>query len=351
MLSELHTQPHKGRNKILLVHTGGIGDLIMARPSVQYVYNKHQSALIDFLGNPDSIKILMHDSWINKFIPVPSKQKNIINILKILLVLLRIRLAKYDYLFLLQPVLSEDSHRRLKLFINMGAAKKTIGRKSKFGRNFLDVAVPENASLHEVERMLLVVSGDGEAQGPFKYYLPESFAGKIKLPDKIPDKPFAILGPGGTKNFRRWPIDNFLKLAQRFHNIGMMVVFVGDDKEIDILSGREEQLPEGTVNMIGETDLEQLAALIRKSRIVVANDSGPMHLANALGVPVVGIFGSGDPVRTRPYIMDNARVIDSPARDCKPCYRQECKSPYCMEEITTESVWEAVLGLLDGRQH
>jgi lipopolysaccharide heptosyltransferase II len=335
-------------NKILIVHTGGIGDLIMARPAIQVAFMKYQSSSIDFMGNPGSLKVLMHDGWVHKFIPVPSKRKNISGIMQILIALLKIRFEKYDCLFLLQPVLSKDSHWRLKFFVNMISAKKTIGRKSKFGGNFLDVTVPENASLHEVDRMLSVVSEAGEVRSPFDYYLPDIFAGKLNLSCNIPDKPFAILSPGGTKKYRRWPIVKFLELAQKFHNIGMAVVFIGDDKEKDILSEKEDHLPAGTLNLIGKTDLEQLIAVIRKSSIIVANDSGPMHLANALKIPVVGIFGSGDMVRTRPYLMDKARIVDSPLMDCKPCYIQECKSPQCMNEISVDSVWEAATDLLNG---
>jgi lipopolysaccharide heptosyltransferase II len=338
----------KRRNKILLVHTGGIGDLIMARPAIQFVYEKYQSAVIDFMGNPGSLKILMHDTWINMFIPIPSKRKSILNMMRILVILLKIRLEKYDYLFLLQPVLNKNSHRRLRFFASMISAKKTIGRSSNFGNNFLDVKVPENADIHEVERMLSVVSENKMKDGSsYEYYLSETFGGKI---DHIPyamNKPFAVLSPGGAKKFRRWPVVNFLELTQRFHKMGMAVVIIGDDKERDIISGRGEHLPEGTLNLIGETDLEQLIAIIRKSSIVIANDSGPMHLANALRISVVGIFGSGDSVRTRPYIMDKARVADSSPRACKPCYRQECKSPHCMDEISVDSVWKAATDLLN----
>lgn len=334
-------------NKILLVHTGGIGDLIMARPAIQIAHRKYQPAHIDFLGNPGSLRILMHDQWIHKFIPMPSREKNILNIMRIFITLMKIRFEKYDRLFLLQPVLTEDSHRRLKFFVKLISAKKTIGRRSKFGSNFLDVAMPENAELHEVERMLSVVSENSTEVGDsFQYHLPDSFDGKI---DQIPydfNKAFAVLSPGGTKPFRRWPVDNFLELADRFHNQGMDVVIIGDNEEKDMFAGGKDKLPEGTLNLIGETSLEQLIALIRKARIAVANDSGPMHLANALDVPVVGIFGSGDVVRTRPYLREKARIVESPPMDCKPCYDQECKSPHCMDEISVESVWKAVLELL-----
>lgn len=334
-------------NKILLVHTGGIGDLIMARPAIQVAYRKYQSSLIDFMGNPVPLKVLMHDKWIHRYIPIPSKNKNIFNIMKILVILLKIRFTNYDYLFLLQPALNKNSYRRLKFFVNVISAKKTIGRRSAFGSNFLDIAVPEKTNVHEVERMIKVVSEDGtEAVNSFEYHLPDSCSGKINHIPIDPNKAFVILSPGGAKPFRRWPADNFIKLANRFESQGIRVVFVGDNQEKDILACRDDQLPKGALNLIGETSLEQLIALIRKSRIVVANDSGPMHLANALNVPVVGIFGSGDVVRTRPYLMEKARIVESPVMDCKPCYDQKCKSPHCMDEISVDGVWNAVIDLL-----
>jgi lipopolysaccharide heptosyltransferase II len=176
--------------------------------------------------------------------------------------------------------------------------------------------------------------------------LPETSGERLDSHPDILNEDFAVLSPGGAKPFRRWPIHNFLELADRFHSQGMDVVIIGDNQEKDMLDGRKDKLPEGTLNLIGETNLEQLISLIRKAKIVVANDSGPMHLANSLNVPVVGIFGSGDVVRTRPYLMEKARIVESPAMDCKPCYNQNCDSQKCMQEITVDRVWEAVSDLL-----
>jgi lipopolysaccharide heptosyltransferase II len=195
--------------------------------------------------------------------------------------------------------------------------------------------------------MLSVISeGVKGNSNSFEYHLPETLGEKLDFYSDILNKNFVVLSPGGAKPFRRWPIDNFLELADRFHNQGVDVVIIGDNQEKNMLDGRKDELPEDTLNLIGETNLEQLVSLIRKAKIVVANDSGPMHLANALNVPVVGIFGSGDVVRTRPYLMEKARIVESPPMDCKPCYQPVCNVPLCMHEITVERVWKAVSDLL-----
>lgn len=334
--------------KILLIHTGGIGDLIMARPTIQYVRRKYPFAQIDFLGNPASLEILSKDPWIQSLIPFPSSTKNLLSIFSVMRVLLKLRFRKYDYNYLLQPVLGKDSHHRLRFLVNFIAANKSFGRRSPFGKDFLYQSVDENLLLHEVERMLSFFSTDGFLQVSKRNYLLPVSDWTLKDIYNFEKKAFAVIGPGGTKPYRRWPIENFLNLANRFIQLGLMVIFIGGVNETNILQGKLEKLPKRSINLIGRTNLSQLCSLVSKSKIVVANDSGPMHLANALNLPVVGIFGSGDAKRTRPYLENKSRVVDSPSIDCKPCYKEICAAPECMEAITVDKVWQAVLELLKG---
>lgn len=92
--------------------------------------------------------------------------------------------------------------------------------------------------------------------------------------------------------------------------------------------------------------LQELAALIKKSDVLVTNDSGPMHIAAAVGTPVVALFGPTEPARTGPY-TENCIVIKK-EMDCSPCFRSRCtkKSFECMEFITVDEVFEAVKKLL-----
>jgi ADP-heptose:LPS heptosyltransferase len=94
------------------------------------------------------------------------------------------------------------------------------------------------------------------------------------------------------------------------------------------------------LSLAGETDIRELICIIKGARYMITNDSGPMHIAAACGVPVIAIFGPTNPVLTGPYGPNNI-IVQSPA-DCSPCRKRECDDMKCMKEITVEQVLEAV---------
>jgi ADP-heptose:LPS heptosyltransferase len=102
--------------------------------------------------------------------------------------------------------------------------------------------------------------------------------------------------------------------------------------------------PDQVVDFTGRTDVAALAALLAQCDVVVCNDSGPMHLATAVGTPVVAVFGSSEPARTGPVGPDH--VVVRHRVECSPCFARVCpltESPYkCFELIGTERVVEAV---------
>ena len=149
--------------------------------------------------------------------------------------------------------------------------------------------------------------------------------------------PRASYGPA-----KCWPPEKFARLARRLAGEKRAVCLLfGSEKERDLLEGIAEAAGEGTVNLAGRTDLRLLAALISLCRVLVANDSGPLHLAAALGVPAVGLYGSTDPGATGPR-GEKVRVIYRGA-ECAPCLQRVCPGDFsCMEEITPGEVMAAV---------
>jgi heptosyltransferase II len=336
----------KLNKKILVIHTGGIGDVIMARPTIQLVSLMNPFHRLDFLGNPLSLEVLRGDRWVKNLIRFPSSRKTISSAIKALCILLRLRLERYDKLYLLQPALNKKSHMRLHCLIDFIAPKTSVGRKSSFGADFYDESVAEHKELHEVERMLHIVTKTNVGKVSKNDYLLSPMYKEMIRGTELVDKPFAVISPGGVKSCRRWPSEKFIEISYRFSELGLNVVFVGSKNEENVLENRDKQLPQNALNLIGKTKLNELCALIARSKITVGNDSGTMHLANALDVPVVGIFGSGDATRTRPYLEEKARIVDSPPLHCKPCYDEFCKTLECMELIPVDGVWNAVRELL-----
>jgi heptosyltransferase-2 len=160
------------------------------------------------------------------------------------------------------------------------------------------------------------------------------------------DEPLALLAPGAAFGWtKRWPPERYGALGDLLIARGVVcAVVIGPGEEAlgaAVAAAARARLPVLGANL----DPVELAALFSCARVVVANDSGPAHLASAVGVPVVTFFGPTDPGRTAPT-GSPARILDRYVF-CSPCFLKEC--PYgheCMKEITVEDAFGAVEELL-----
>lgn len=157
------------------------------------------------------------------------------------------------------------------------------------------------------------------------------------------DRPlFGIHAGGLYGRAKHWGDDRYAELATRLTEAGYAVALLtspGEREQAAAISA------EGKLPMIGDDgDVLSLAAAISHCSVVVTNDSGPLHLATALAVPSVSIFGPTDPGRT--VIPGATRVLRKPYA-CQPCYRRECPLGHhrCMSDITVDEVFAAAVGL------
>ena len=103
-------------------------------------------------------------------------------------------------------------------------------------------------------------------------------------------------------------------------------------------------MPERVINLAGKTSLRELMALISQCAVFLTNDSGPMHIASALGIPLLALFGSTSAVRTGPY--NGGKVIHKHVA-CSPCYQRVCPIDFrCMKHISTEEVYQELLHMM-----
>jgi heptosyltransferase-2 len=162
--------------------------------------------------------------------------------------------------------------------------------------------------------------------------------------------PGAEYGPA-----KRWPAERFIEaavaLGQRTACRFMIFGIKGDTAlASQIAAGIDERLggnPSRVRNLAGKTNLRELCALLSVCSVVITNDSGPMHLAAALGTPVVALFGSTSPELTGPGLSAPARaVLLKTTAPCSPCFLRQCPVDFrCMTEIAAGQVVEAVLKL------
>jgi heptosyltransferase-2 len=160
-------------------------------------------------------------------------------------------------------------------------------------------------------------------------------------------KPLVILNPGAAYGpAKRWPADRFASLGRLFQSrAGADILLVGSAGERDIAGLVAEGLERPALNLAGRTSLRELVALIGLGRLFVTNDTGPMHIADALGTPILAVFGPTDPVATGPG-RARAAILKKDV-PCWPCLYRKC--PYdhrCMTGIGPEEAFEAGRGLL-----
>jgi heptosyltransferase-2 len=199
---------------------------------------------------------------------------------------------------------------------------------------------------HQLHYYLDLVSGLGLKILPaeLRYPLPpeekEKARAELLRLGIDPARPLVILSPGASYGpAKKWPTSRFARLSCLFQEEKKAeVLIVGSAHETETARTISSSLSKKPVSLMGRTTLPQLLGLLSLARLVISNDSGPMHLANSLRVPVVGIFGPTDPAVTGPFEQPSAVVKkDVP---CWPCTYRNC--PYdhrCMMSIEPEEVY------------
>ncbi|KAG8171255.1 hypothetical protein JTE90_028919 [Oedothorax gibbosus] len=142
-----------------------------------------------------------------------------------------------------------------------------------------------------------------------------------------------------------WFPERFVEVAHKLlQNEKIHLVFFGDLESVSLIKSICRTLPPRAINLAGLTSLRELASLISLCRAFLSNDSGPMHIADALGVPVVALFGSTNEIVTGPF--SQGRVIHKHVT-CSPCYKRTCPIDFrCMKAIEVEEVYQQVLQAL-----
>jgi len=165
----------------------------------------------------------------------------------------------------------------------------------------------------------------------------------LSVDDKIVGiNPGATYGPA-----KKWPLDRYAHLADKIqaYTGGRIIIFGGpNDRNLGWdISQRMQHHP---IDLSGKTSLGEAMALIERCDLFITNDSGLMHVAAALNVPLIGVFGSTNPITTGP-LGRNSRIVQIPL-ECSPCLRPECPKGHlnCMEQINVEMVFKVVKEML-----
>jgi ADP-heptose:LPS heptosyltransferase len=164
---------------------------------------------------------------------------------------------------------------------------------------------------------------------------------------------YVVLSVNSEAQSRRLALEKWIALGNRLlHDPArhVILVFTGAPKEqsrvAKVIQGLDDQ--HRVMNFAGKTTIRQLALLLRDADAVVANDSGPMHLANAVGTPLVTHIGAADPIETEPFNKAGTRIINK-YLPCSPCVKNVCPFPsvHCLEHVTVGDLYGNLVELLE----
>ena len=205
---------------------------------------------------------------------------------------------------------------------------------------------------HAVERNLLLLEGLGIPRLPLTYDLTippaaDQEAGAVLAAAGLAaDAPFVAIHPRSRWETKNWPPERFAQVAEGLQARGLSVVWTGgraDGAAVDAICAG---LPGRAIRVDGQTSLKALAAIFRRARVVLSTDTGPMHVAVAVGTPVVCLFGPTSPSSTVPYGAGHTVIRVDLA--CSPCFKRACHTRQyekhaCMLRLSVAEVVRAVL--------
>jgi heptosyltransferase-2 len=315
-----------------------IGDSILAIPSMRSLKTNFPDSSITIVAKNWVKDVFINLESVDDIIVIPDKNdlKSLKNAAK------KLKKREFD-----TGLLLTNSFISALLFYMAGIPKRW-GYKKDGRQILLTKPIPNKnprKQIHQVQYYQNIISGLGLKVSPPKLHLSVTKQQKDLAREFLfslnidPQKKLIILNPGAYYgSAKRWPVSKYGDLAetlQRRFNLNLLII--GSQSEAGIADSISACLKKKPINIAGKTPLRMLAGVISLSDVIISNDSGPMHLANALGIPVVALFGPTIPAVTRPFHQPY-KVIKKEV-PCWPCSYREC--PYehqCMLKITPQEV-------------
>jgi len=248
---------------------------------------------------------------------------------------------------------------RSNLLVGRIGARRTIGLRAE-GAPPLDATIPYRYWQSEVMRALEVVRLAGAEPVEIEPRLVPTAADIVSARRVVDDisslrdgvERVVVLAPGATDGRRRWPAPRFGELARALRDQGHLSVVIGTAPEAPLASEIVRAAP-GTVDLTGRLTLPELAGLLADAALVVGNDSGPLHLAAAVGAPVVGLFWCGNLINAGRAFRARYHPLLSWRLDCPVCGKDtmtdRCEHDASfVADIETETVIDAAIEFLGG---
>jgi len=341
------------RPRILIFHTAFAGDIILTLPVAQTLRAAWPDAYIAFVAIPGVAAVLRNHPAVDEVLEYDKKgtDSGLSGFLR-----LRRRLSALHCTTALAP------HRSLRSALAVWCARipRRVGFSTSAGSMLFTDIVPYTRDAHEIERNLTLLT-------PLDIAVPGRVLPRLypsaedvrvvdqRLGERFGDgqRPMIALAPGSVWATKRWPEEHYRDLAHSLVREGVRVVLVGgaEDEALCTRIARGCGEVDGVLNAAGGLDLLQSAELLRRCRLVVSNDSAPMHLAVGVGTPVFALFGATVPGFGFGPLGRDDRVFEIHGLSCRPCGihggdRCPIGTFVCMRNLNAADLHTAIVGFL-----
>ncbi|OGW84691.1 MAG: hypothetical protein A2987_06570 [Omnitrophica bacterium RIFCSPLOWO2_01_FULL_45_10] len=355
---------NKGYDKILVVNTFGIGDLLFSTPLLKTLRSNFPTAKIDYMCNARTQCLLRNNKNINNVIVFEKDEfrsalknsgiefgKKIIGFMK------EIKRNRYNL------VVDLSLGHQISLLLKTAGIKKRIGFNYRGRGRFLTdkLDIPGFYDRHVVEHYLDILALVGIKTFDDKN-LEVTLSGELERwsqdflsENNLLTKELIGLAPGGGKSwgnnavYRRWDPANFARVALKLLGKRSRAFFLifGSQEESNICKPIETALGGNVINLCGRLELPRSIALIKRCNLILCNDGGILHIAVSQKVKTVSIFGPVDSNVYGPYPpSDRDKVVTADGVNCRPCYRnfkhKACETHDCLKKIDSDKVLKIV---------
>ena len=336
--------------------------MIMSTPALKAIRRKFSNSEITLLTVPRSAQALNNKRYTNKILyfkqesfskgPSRSTYNQVFSNLRLLWSL---RKERFDTMIDLEAIETWKSSLLRYIFYTCVGAENKVGRDSDGKGFFLDVKVHDDlfGTVHEVDRKMLIASALGAEDNNTKqeFYIStddRKFVNDWLLDSGIGDsRTIVAIHPGAFVPTRQWKSEGFIEVAKKlYQKYKAQIILTGGSNDNVVYKIKSELNDVEPILAIG-FPLGRLGALLERVQLFISNDTGPFHIADALNIPLVVIFGPENSYRYGPYnTKSKSRIVTGMKISCSPCLKYECRTHECMESITSEMVWEEVKSLM-----
>jgi heptosyltransferase II len=327
---------------VIVVRSGALGDIVYTAPAVEALATAWPESRIVFVTKSRFAELVRHNPHVDEVLAREDGES---------LVHFRARVAK------LEPDAALDLHgkiasrlicslaeRRVRFFKRPWTQSLAVRLRLRPHRAHATIAARYHRAVEELV-------GKELPPGKLRYWVSDdarrAYADLAQSTGLDLTKPILGMAPGAAWETKRWPADRFGALASRALDAGVQVALTGSDSEAPILERVRDAAPRA-VNLAGKVPLSLLGAFVEKCSAFVANDSGPMHIARALCVPTLALFGSTDPGQFD-FTGHAALSVPLPCAPCSLYGLARCPQGHfkCMLDLDVDGAWSTLRRLLD----